>query len=152
MFISYSAEDAAWVEQLRRVLKRSGVEPVSDPSTGKAWESRLRRELDRSDAVVFVLDRASRRSPWMHFEYGAAVAGGKRILPITPHRLSLAEIPEPFQRARILDERAAEDAGAHIAQVLMVQSEGEPAPDRAGDAPRSALPSAHVPRRRPRTR
>lgn len=120
VFISYAAPDAQWVATLRKSLKKSGVTPWADEAlpSGDRWEGSLRLALAESDAVVVVLDRTSQGSASLNFELGAAVAGGKRIVPVASERLRLEEIPAPIRRLKILDEPSAQDAGERIAALL----------------------------------
>ena len=85
IFLSYSHEDREWVRAFAEALEERGLPLWIDEDEIKAGEvivDAIERALRESDAVIFVLNKKSLRTPNLYFELGAAVAGGKKIIPI----------------------------------------------------------------------
>lgn len=96
LFISYARKDLAKVKQAVRYLERGRHTPWFDEKlvAGDDFKVALQREIEQSDAFVYMLSPASLASEWCQWEYSTAVAAGKRIIPVliqqTPLPPSLA--------------------------------------------------------------
>lgn len=90
-FISYGLGDAPFAAELRERIEASGVkvfDPGRDIPPGGHIEDHLRRELEASDALVFVVPKmGSPQSNMAIFEAGAAKALGKQVLAVMPDSL-----------------------------------------------------------------
>lgn len=130
IFVSHAAEDedavADMVEYLNCNLRDYSFFVASAKSIppGDEWWNTIASNLRAADALVAVLSPRSVDRPWISFEFGAAWAMKKPIVPITMEDLHPSEVPMPlaafecinFERdAAVLVSRLAALAGvSHV--------------------------------------
>ena len=97
VFISYSRDDVAFVDQLGAALRiadfettvdRQGISPADD------WKTRLGALIRDADTIVFVLSPSSAESDICAWEVDQAVQLGKRIVPVICRSLERAKPPQ----------------------------------------------------------
>nr|VFK22010.1 MAG: TIR domain-containing protein [Candidatus Kentron sp. LFY] len=127
VFLSYSPKDRPWVSEFASVLKTGGVKAWfdADIAPGEYWQDKIQDALRESGTLVMVLSRNNLESPWMFFELGAAVAGKKRIIPVLPYDMDIAQIPEALWKFQPLRESSPQEAGKRVAEVIK-QDHGRP--------------------------
>ena len=86
VFISHanSKADRAFAKSLALKLHDKGFETWNDTdiTASDDWEEKLRNSLHESSAVVVLVSPNWAISPWPAFEFGTAVAIGKKLIPI----------------------------------------------------------------------
>lgn len=83
VFISYSIEDAMYVQTLKENLAKFGVSigySFDELSPGDSWQKKLLEQIKESDAVLVIVSDKSKESPWLAFEAGTAMSYGKKLL------------------------------------------------------------------------
>jgi predicted nucleotide-binding protein len=96
LFISYSRRDAMAAERLTRALIEQGADVFLDIASieaGENWQKRIQSEIERADALVFLLSRASAESSVAYHELSAAVGAGILVIPIALEELDRASTP-----------------------------------------------------------
>ncbi len=89
-FVSYSAKDQPFVDQLYEDLRHVGVPcwlDTKDLRTGARIAAQIDRAIQSQDRVMLVLSESSVRSWWVGYEINHAIAlerarGGTRLFPI----------------------------------------------------------------------
>jgi hypothetical protein len=147
VFISYSAEDRAWVSQFTEGLRKSGLTgffDLADVLPGDRWEKQMEQALRESKTLVVIVSPNSVQNSWMFFEVGAAIADRKRIIPVWTQDMSALDIPELLARYQSIRESTPAEAGRRVAEVVArTQSKNPPEPsllpsDSPCPAPRHA--------------
>lgn len=86
IFISHSMseEDKHILENLKKQMPRGISVYVAEwnPTPGKSLKDKIRRNLQKCDAVLAILTKDGVRSQWVNQEIGVALAEGKDIIPI----------------------------------------------------------------------
>jgi hypothetical protein len=120
VYISYARKDEAWVKQFASALKEAGANVWSDQELepGERWQESLEAALRESNTLVVVLSPESVESRWTYAELGAAVAGGKKIIPVINQEVDLARAPMLLRKYTALREPSPEKAGKRVAQVI----------------------------------
>jgi nucleoside 2-deoxyribosyltransferase len=107
VFISYSTDDQAFAEDLRRIMESLGVaveDPMTSMPSGSEWAKSIRHSLEQADAVVLVVPRAGTRGANnAFFEAGAAHALGKLVLAVVPEQRGLRELPSDVLNLAVMD-------------------------------------------------
>jgi hypothetical protein len=89
LFISHSSSD---LDATKRVVERLAVEgfaalfldfdPTNGIPAGRAWESELYRQLQKTDGVIFLASAASVASHWCFAEISLARSMGRPVFPL----------------------------------------------------------------------
>ncbi len=114
MFISYSRADAATADALRTALESYGVGVRLDRASiqaGDSWAELILTDLEAADAIVVLLSPESVKSEWVDREIVAAIAGGKRVIPVTLG-VDTAQIPPLLSPLVAIEGTADLDAAA----------------------------------------
>lgn len=86
VFISHanSSNDRAFADNLAFHLSINGYEIWQDAQidAGQNWERELRKALHDAAAVIVLFSSDWAESKWTAFEFGAAKAIGKKIIPV----------------------------------------------------------------------
>lgn len=85
VFISHSTLDAKQVEYVRRLVEAQGLEVYlaeHDPQPGSHLPDKIRRNIERSDAVIVLVTKSSIDSRYVNQEIGAAQIARKLIVPL----------------------------------------------------------------------
>jgi hypothetical protein len=99
---------------------------------GELWQDELQQALRESRVFVVVVSSHTMDSRWVLFELGAAMAGGKRIIPVLVDDAAPDQIPiqlEPFQFVRAA---SPEEAGRRVAAVVEQTKRPQAAPSTEG--------------------
>ena len=54
----------------------------------------------------------------MLFELGAAMMGGKKIIPVLPGEMDVTRIPPALRRFQVLAEKSPQEAGRRLAEII----------------------------------
>ena len=101
----YSKEDGEFAARLAHNLREEGIDTGPNDNEilpGENWEKSLRKSLDEASAVVVLFSSNWMRSDWAAFEYGAALATRKKVIPILISNGS-GKLPVEFQSTRCID-------------------------------------------------
>ena len=93
VFISHSAKDTDWVLSFAQALKQRGVTAWLEDfevKPGDSWADANESALRSSDVLVPLLDGETSSTRIFFFELGAAIAMGKRVVPILARGLDPA--------------------------------------------------------------
>ena len=133
VFLSYSSGDREWVEEFVNSLRASGLTTwfdAADIPPGEHWQEYVEKALRESSTLVVIVSPGSVSSPWRLFELGAAVADGKRIVPVLTQDIDLHDIPSPLTRLQFLREPSPQLAGKRVAEIVALARHSDAA--RAG--------------------
>lgn len=108
IFVSAAHSDQPFVTRLIGALQRAGWSTFDPDSVdaGDHFFSRIRRELESSELVVFVVPPREGEGKWALAEIGAAKALNKRIVAVVPERSRYSNTSV----ARLLSESSLVDA------------------------------------------
>jgi hypothetical protein len=116
VFVSHSSEDADWARSFAKALKERGVTVWLEDfevKPGESWGGANESALRSSDVLVPLLDGESSSTRIFFFELGAAIAMGKRVVPILARGLDPAVLPPKVRLrpylVRDTPEQTAED-------------------------------------------
>jgi hypothetical protein len=116
LFISHSIEDADWARSFAKALKERGVTVWLEDfevKPGESWGDANESALRSSDVLVPLLDGETSSTRVFFFELGAAIAMGKRVVPILARGLDPAVLPPKVRLrpylVRDTPEQTAED-------------------------------------------
>jgi hypothetical protein len=101
VFVSSSFPTSSWTSSFLDGLRQHGWKPFSysgAKSEPDKLASEIRRNLERSQSVIVVWDKASTASPAVAFEIGAAASLGKQILAVVDPKLGSGAIPHYVKR------------------------------------------------------
>lgn len=120
VFLSYSPQDRKWASAFADSLKGAGVRlwDAYDLVPGDRWQERIEEALRASRALVLILSSHSVDSRWTFFELGAALADGKRIIPVLAGDLQLNDLSPLLRQFQILTESSPAEAGKRVAQAI----------------------------------
>lgn len=121
VFLSYSAHDRPWVREFASALRAAGVKGWFDAheiKPGDRWQDRVEEALRQSRTLVMVLTADSVSRPWTFFELGAAVADGKRIVPVLTEDVEISELPSLVRQYQFVREHSPEEAARKVAQAV----------------------------------
>lgn len=121
VFISHSSQDREWVSEFASSLRAAGVDAWFDESQltpGDRIGERIEEALRQSQTLILITSPQTLRSPWTFFELGAAVADGKRIIPVLTGGVSPEDVPVPIAQYQYLREPSPQQAGQRVADVL----------------------------------
>ncbi len=62
--------------------------------------------------------------PWEFFELGAALAGGKRIIPVLSDEVDPADIPSGIRQFQFVREKSPEAAAKRVAEAVILEAAG----------------------------
>ena len=119
IFLSYSSKDSSWATDFISILEDEGLDvfsAVRDIKHGDQWQQKIENALRESAVVIFILSENSIDSAWTYFEFGAAIAGDKKIVPIY---IDDVEHPKLFDKYSSLKETSPVDAGKKVAEMLL---------------------------------
>ncbi|HEX3052008.1 MAG TPA: toll/interleukin-1 receptor domain-containing protein [Aggregatilineaceae bacterium] len=128
IFLSYSHSDRAWADQFSASLQAAGVEVWFDAhhiQPGDRWAEQVEQALRASDTMIFILSPSSSQSPWTFFEWGAAVADRKRIIPVLGPDMAPEQVPDLMRGLQFLTASSPSEAGKQVARALGMASAGK---------------------------
>lgn len=98
IFLSYTRREAPFVRAVADRLRMQGIDPWfadQDIVAGAPWADEVARALGMAEVVVVFVGAAS-ASPWLNFEIGVAVGGGKLIVPVYMTEGAMRNGPGPL--------------------------------------------------------
>jgi len=150
VFVSYARADRQPVSRIVDELNRLGVKTWVDAEklvAGESWERSISNAVQKSQALLVFISRASTQSKWITAEFEGALASGVRILPVLLEPVSVYELPPLLQSIQWLDTTqfppltAARSTAEVIAKILS-QWSTEAAPSVLKDVDRDGLAKA----------
>lgn len=120
VLVSFSTADREWAQRFAEALRLHRIEVLTnelDFTRGDRVSPVLETGLRTADDIVFLVSGDFASQPWMFFEFGVAVAGGKRFVPIVPEDLDLSSFPVPMQSRRYFVRRSPEQTAADLYDV-----------------------------------
>lgn len=125
LFLSYSHDDAKWVQEFASVLKSSGFTAwdVNEVAPGENWQEAMQKALRESKTMVLCLSHHNVNSTWTSFELGAAIADHKKIIPILLENLDVSEVPLLLRKFQMLRPTSPTEAGKKVAEVVHASDE-----------------------------
>lgn len=125
-FLCHSSRDKDYVRHIARHLGRARIvfDEVSF-AAGQDFVTEIRRGLDESSLLVFVVSRASLDSTWCRFELEEAesrrIAGALQgqLAIITDRGLSFDALPVWLQRSKAIVQPRATEAAREVEQALL---------------------------------
>lgn len=121
VFVSSSRQARAWASEFTDALKASGVDvwfADVEVRPGDRWEEALQKALRDSRTLVAILTPDSVHSSSMYFEIGAAVADGKRIIPVLTEGVDWHDVPTALASFQALKEQTPTEAAKKVADAL----------------------------------
>lgn len=118
IFVSYSHDDVNknWVHEFANSLQRRGadVRLDADMTPGVELGRALESSLKRSDLFVTVLGATEPATPWMLFEFGAAVGMGKEFISVVPKELKRSKMPQPMRSSRSVPQSSPDTTAQEL--------------------------------------
>lgn len=121
VFISHSAHDAEWARSFARALKERGLTVWLDEfeiQPGEAMREQLEFGLRGSDVIVALVDPDALSRPNLFFELGAAIAMGKRVVPVVPKDMDPNTLPLNVRLRRYLLRDTPEQTAEELSNAL----------------------------------
>jgi hypothetical protein len=127
VFVSYSHQDALFVQSLVGALEARGVKAWYDSGelrVGESFMQKIGDALEQSRYFLLVISPNYLASQWTSFELGVALGAastkGARVLPVLVRDSDLSALPVPLRRYQFLDatETPIEKIAARIAEVI----------------------------------
>ena len=121
VFISHSAKDSDWARLFAQALKERGVQvwfDEFDVQPGELWREAIEAGLRSSDVLVALVDGDPSSKPNLFFELGAAIAMGKKVVPILPKELDPNVIPFDVRLRRYLIRDTPEHTAEEVSNTL----------------------------------
>jgi predicted nucleotide-binding protein len=106
IFISYASEDSGHAAKLIQGLAKQPnlhLFTSNKISAGENWQSRIKKELSKSDFFLVLLSPTSVDSKWVQFELGAAWGLNKFIIPIVTNHEVVKRIPLDLARLHVIE-------------------------------------------------
>jgi hypothetical protein len=117
VFLSYSREDATFVERLHSALVVAGQDVWLDAERippRADWRTTIERGIEESDAFAFVITPDSLASEVCRYEFDHALAHGKRIVPLLHRDVQSGGIPAALASRNWILLRSAEELDAAL--------------------------------------
>ncbi len=111
LFISYSRDDAEFVQALHKALEREGRSTWVDwdiPANTE-WFPEIEQAIDTADNAVFVLSPAWAGSPICRKELLHAMQSGKRLIPLQYQELDPDNIPDDLAKLNWIEFQGHRD-------------------------------------------
>ena len=109
VFLSYAQPDRTFALELAKSMREKGIvvfDPVLTVSSGEVWAKAIQNAIQQSNAVIVVLPSSGARgSNNAFFEIGLGRAMNKKVLAITPDRMSTGDrqLPSDLLDLLVLD-------------------------------------------------
>jgi len=126
VFLSYSSASQPWVRKFTDALTASGITAWFDAHEilpGERWRDQIERALRQSRVLIMVLTPESIQRPWTFFELGAALADGKRIVPVLSDDVDPADIPAVVRQFQFVREKSPEAAAKRVAEAVVRETQ-----------------------------
>lgn len=105
LFLSYSREDRATIDELASILQKGGQEVWIDDAIriGEHWRDSLRQAIEDSDGIVLSLTPNWLASPWCQWEFVTAVELQKKVIPVLISQTNVPGRISQYQYANFVD-------------------------------------------------
>ncbi|MEB3180588.1 MAG: TIR domain-containing protein [Nostocaceae cyanobacterium] len=129
VFLAYAHSDKPVMEKIRNSLRRSGFTVwtnSTDIQTGEAFEKAIKRGIEQTDNVVYLLSPEAINSEYCQHEFNYAVSLNKRIIPVLVRETPLPQIPNQLRQLQYIDltdNVKEEDYLLHESQLLKILHE-----------------------------
>ena len=128
VFLSHSMADVAVARAIANALESHNVKTWVDTASlqpGASWRDEISNALRKANVVIAIVSQQSLRSPWMHFEIGAAFSLGTPVVTVLVGEITPSDLPDWLQSVQYVDARG--DSIQHVAeqvadQVLRIQA------------------------------
>src|SRR4051794_29468246 len=123
VFISYSRRDAGFAHELAAALEERGKEPwldVGGIGDGEVFPAQLRRAIEETNGMVFVISADAATSPFCQQEVDHALSLGKRIVPVLHRPVPDAELPPGIRERQWVQvgEQVSPEAADRLTRAL----------------------------------
>ena len=117
VFIAHTAQDAPLALRIRQRIEEVGAEAWLDspePDFGAGFLETVHGPLGKSDEVLVIASKKSVQNFWMSGEVGAAIALGKKIIPVM-ESIELSDLPVALRSVEGVD---AGNLDRYLAQLI----------------------------------
>lgn len=124
IFISHSSADRGWASDFAKALRQFEVRIWLDDFCIKPGDSislLYGDGLRSSDVVVLLIDQESLNQPNLFFEFGAASAMNKKIVPIVSEEVVTSKLPAGILTRKYLVRKSPEETAKELASGLELQ-------------------------------
>jgi lipoate-protein ligase A len=127
VFVSYSHEDALFVQPLVDALEARGIKAWYASGELRVGENFMRKigdALEQSRYFLLVISPNYLASQWTSFELGVALSAastkGARVIPVLIRKSDLSALPSPLRRHQFLDatREPIEKIAAEVAELV----------------------------------
>ena len=123
VFVSYSRSDGEFARELAAALEERGREPwldVEGIEDGEVFPAALRRAIEETDGMVFVISPEGADSPFCQQEVDHALSLGKRIVPVLHREAPDESLPDGIRERQWVDagERVSPEAADRLTRAL----------------------------------
>ncbi len=128
VFLSYSSASQPWVRKFTDALTASGITTWFDAHEilpGDRWQDKIEKALRQSRVLIMVITPESVQRPWTFFELGAALADGKRIVPVLSEGVDPGDIPALVRQFQFVREKTPEAAAKRVAEAVIREAEAD---------------------------
>ena len=126
VFISHATEDKSWATQFNTALRQQGVKTwfdASDLAPGDSISATIQQALRDCRILVIIYHPSMADIPMTYFELGAAVADGKRIIPVAIQRDGeTRQLPVFLSTFQAITEASPEQAAQQVAKLSLAVS------------------------------
>ena len=124
VFISHATEDKPWAAQFNTALRQQGVKTwfdASDLAPGDSISTTIQQALRDCRILVIIYHPSMADFPMTYFELGAAVADGKRIIPVAIQQQDGEPRPLPvfLSKFQAIIETSPERAAQRVAELSL---------------------------------
>ncbi|NET35763.1 MAG: TIR domain-containing protein [Cyanothece sp. SIO1E1] len=116
VFLSYSEQDHATTEKIRKTLMRESFTLWSsrtDIQPGKDFQEEINRGIEEADNLVYLISWDSLQSTYCQQEINYALKLNKRIIPLLIESIDLEKIPSELRSLQFIDFTSHENEIAH---------------------------------------
>lgn len=106
VFLSYSDQDRATMEKIRRCLRRESITVwtnTTDIKTGEEFNEAIKRGIEQADNLVYLLSPDSVKSTYCQQELDLAVSLNKRIIPLLVRETDPMQVSSALQNLQRID-------------------------------------------------
>jgi len=121
IFISHASADRNWARDFAEALHRFDVNVWLDDfriKPGDSISDLFEKGLRGSDIVVLLINQESLTQPNLFFEFGAASAMNKKIVPIVSEEVTTSELPAGILSRKYLIRKSPEETARELATGL----------------------------------
>jgi len=110
VFISYTHADKKMAESFAEEINGIGMSAFLDKeeiATDGIWTEVIKKEIQDAASFVAIISPSYIKSPWNMQELGAALASGKKIVPVL---IDEAKVPFDISKYKFVDGSKMQDA------------------------------------------